>query len=343
MKQNRNDRTRAGYYPAKDGEREPGKPPRKRRGAARLALLVCCLGVFALCAVKLTSYFIDIAASKSSTASLKTVYDSSDATEAAAAATSKPEATDATAAAASSTPSMRLTPAQPTATPDDGELWQDYYPSNPRLIISSRFLDLIEKNKDIVGWLTIEGLIDEPVMQRDNEYYLTHTSGGKRSVTGALFLDEDCNLRKADAQLVIHGHNMKEGAMFGSLKKYKVKDASFYKEHPFVTFNTIYEDAQYVIFAVLETDIRIDRHDFLPFWLKPTFSSAVDFDEYIGDVRALSHYDCNVDVRAGDRLLTLATCLGDDDNKRLLVMARRIREGESMLELKTGILTSGDR
>jgi len=180
-------------------------------------------------------------------------------------------------------------------------------------------------------------------LQRDNEYYLTHNSLGQRSVTGALFLDETCDLKTVPTQMLIHGHNMKEGAMFGSLKKYKVKDASFYRAHPFIDFNTIYENGRYVIFAVSEVDIRWDRANYLPFWQDVRFSSADAFMNYVNKARSLSHYRCNVDVQPGDRILTLSTCEGTDDNKRLIVMARRLRDGENELQLNMSIMSTSDR
>lgn len=323
---------------------ETDKPSSADKRSARMSVkrivpLVICAAVFVFCAVKLIAYFADIIGAKSSTASLRSIYaESSDAP------TASPSPTAALAAATESpSAAPQAVAAVPTAEPSADELWPQYYPNNRRLTISSRFLDLLEENSDIVGWLTIDGIVDEPVMQRDNEYYLTHDAKRRKSVTGALFMEEGCNLRNADTQLVIHGHNMKEGAMFGSLKKYKVKDASFYKAHPFLTFNTIYEDAQYVIFAVLEADVRPGEHNYLPFWITQRFTSAEDFDAYINQARNLSHYRCDVDVEAGDRLVTLATCLGDDENKRLLIMARMLRKDEDMLALRMRIATSGDK
>ncbi len=230
-----------------------------------------------------------------------------------------------------------------TAVPSANDLWPSVYPDNSHLRISPAFYQLQRENKDIVAWIKIDGVLEEPVLQRDNEYYLTHNALGKRSVTGALFLEETCDLTEVPSQMVIHGHNMKEGAMFGSLKKYKVKDASFYRAHPFIEFNTMYENGRYVIFAVCEADIRPGTVDYLPFWQYSRFPNVTVFEEYIQKARAMSHYRCNVDVAPGDRILTLSTCTGTDDNKRLLVMARRLRPDENELELETSILSTSDR
>ena len=70
---------------------------------------------------------------------------------------------------------------------------------------------------------------------------------------------------------------------------------------------------------------------------------TVQFMDYVKKARNLSHYRCNVDVEPGDRLLTLSTCTGTDDNKRLIVMARRLRDHENELELNMSILSTYDR
>ena len=59
-----------------------------------------------------------------------------------------------------------------------------FYPNNPSLKINNRFKALRKQNKDIVGWLSIAGLLDEAVTQRDEDYYMTHDALGKKNVSG---------------------------------------------------------------------------------------------------------------------------------------------------------------
>lgn len=326
-----------GYFPE---SAETSKPvSRKHQGKPsilRFALLAVCLCVFAVSATLLIHYFSNIFASRRASRQMEQIY-----TSAVEALPSEPPA--ATAASVPSTKPVSTVQARATSVPTAKDLWPTAYPRNPSLRVSSAFYELQRQNPDIVGWLKIDGVVDEPVLQRDNAYYLTHNALKQRSVTGALFLDESCELKNVPTQMVVHGHNMKEGAMFGALKKYKVKDASFYKSNPFIEFNTMYENGRYVIFAVCEADIRPGKIDHLPFWYHSRFSSISSFDEYIKKARSLSHYRCNVDVIPGDRLLTLATCTGTDDNKRLIVMARKIRDNENELELQMAILSTSDR
>lgn len=336
-------RQRVGYFPEED--QSPSTPSRASRlsrrsvNPFRLAILVVCAVVFAACLFLLIRYASNILISRRASSQLEAAYS---------AAQSLPEATP----AASVTPAAVRKEAAPRATAartvhrsasPAAEIWPSVYPDNPTLRVSPIFYQLQGQNEDIVAWLKIDGIVEEAVVQRDNEYYLTHNALRQKSVTGALFLDENCDLDTVPSQMLIHGHNMKEGAMFGSLKKYKVKDASFYREHPFIEFNTLYENGRYVIFAVAEVDLRIGMPDFLPFWQYSRFPSADAFTEYVERAKLLSQYRCNVDVKPGDRLLTLSTCTGNDDNKRLLVMARKLRSGEDEFSLNMNIYSTSDR
>ncbi|MDD6142138.1 MAG: sortase [bacterium] len=313
------------------------KPP--LRIPARLIMLIVCAGVFVTCSFLLVRYFSNIIISRQASQQLEEVYSAAMQNTEVPAAPSSPTPTPEAVQAAA----VPLPAALPEPAPSPSEIWPAHYPSNPSLRVSSVFYELQRQNPDIVGWLKIDGVLEEAVVQRDNSYYLTHNALKQRSVTGALFLDESCDLKKVPTQMLIHGHNMKEGAMFGSLKKYKVKDASFYRAHPFIDFNTVYENGRYVIFAVAEVDLRYGKHDYLPFWRDVRFSTVDSFTDYVNKARSLSHYRCNVDVQPGDRLLTLSTCTGTDDNKRLLVMARKLRDGEDALQLNMSILSTDDR
>jgi len=328
---------RIGYFPE-----QPSKPsvPKPAVNPVRLLMLTVCVCVFCTCFFLLVRYACSIIISRNASAKMEQAY------EAAQQATNEPAATPLP------TPEPTVVPAaaqavQPLPTlkaaPAVDQLWPTTYRDNPTKRVSSVFYQLQQQNPDIIGWLKIEGVVEEPVLQRDNEYYLTHNSLKQKSVTGALFLDENCDLETVPTQMLIHGHNMKEGSMFGSLMKYKVRDASFYRSHPFIDFNTIYENGRYVIFAVCEVDIRSAKPDFLGFWHNDRFASAEAFTEYVERAQHLSQIRCNVDVQPGDRLLTLSTCTVSDDNKRLIVMARRLRDGEDELKLNIDIFSTSDR
>ena len=188
---------------------------------------------------------------------------------------------------------------------------------------------LYQKNKDLVGWLTIPGVVDLPVLYRDNSYYLTHDFNKKESRSGALFLDEHHPLKNTTQHLVIHGHNMTDGSMFGLVPHYR--DKAYVLEHGIVTFSTLYEKETYAVVAVAVTPEDMTRPDAIPYIGRTTFNSDASFSYLMDKVRAGALYNIYLDVKYTDALLTLSTCLGDD---RLLLVCRRLRAGETESEVR---------
>ena len=184
-------------------------------------------------------------------------------------------------------------------------------------------LKLLQTNPDTVGWISISGIVHLPVVYRDNEYYLTHDFNGHHNTSGALFLDQGSPFTAQTQNLLIHGHSMHDGSMFGLLTHYQKADTL--RKHPLISFSTLYEKEAYAIFAVLKvTEGAFD------YYSHPFFTSDAAFETYIESVRQRSIYEIPVDVKASDALLTLSTCIDDD---RLVIMARRIRDNETRDEL----------
>lgn len=191
------------------------------------------------------------------------------------------------------------------------------------------FEKLLNENKDTVGWIKIPNTrIDYVVCQSQDpeqpEFYLKHDFYGNYSDYGTIFLDYRSPL---DAQnLIIHGHHMNDGRMFADLMNYQ--DFDFYKSTPAFTFNTIYEKAKWKIISVYKTNTLESQGEFFNY-LRGTFETESDFMNYIYQVRARSLFNCPVDVNEDDTLLTLSTCAYDFDEFRFVVVARRVREGET--------------
>ena len=184
-------------------------------------------------------------------------------------------------------------------------------------------LKLLQTNPDTVGWIGINGIVHLPVVYRDNEYYLTHDFNGHHNTSGALFLDHGSQFTGQTQNLLIHGHSMHDGSMFGLLTHYQKADTL--RRHPLISFSTLYEKETYAIFAVLKVmDGAFD------YYSHPFFTSDASFEAYIESIRQRSIYEIPVDVKASDALLTLSTCIDDD---RLVIMARRIRDNETRDEL----------
>lgn len=202
-------------------------------------------------------------------------------------------------------------------------------PGNYYANISAVFRKSAGQNKDIIGWLTIDDLIDEAVVQRDNEYYLDRDYRGYHNVNGAIFLDESCDLSTRPYTLMLYGHNMKTGAMFGNLRNYE--NLTYYKNNPFITFDTAYEDGRYVIFAVCNVSINPSSWRYVDF--TKLCSNVISWrEEALNSLIRRSVYSSGIEVSADDQLLLLITCVADDTERRVIV-ARRIRDGETEDEL----------
>lgn len=188
------------------------------------------------------------------------------------------------------------------------------------VLVSSQYEDLFTANPDLIGWLTIDGTtIDYPVMwtPEEPEYYSHRGFDKKESQNGLLFMDEVSDLNEDGGNIIIYGHNMKNGSMFADLLNYKKE--SYWKAHPSIQFDTLTETRMYEIAAVTATNDL----DILPY----AFTSPDDEDarDAIENMKNYSLYDTGVEMEYGDDFLTLSTCDYSTENGRLVVMARRIQ------------------
>ena len=184
--------------------------------------------------------------------------------------------------------------------------------------------ELAGKNPDTVGWISISGTVHLPVVYRDNIFYLDHDFTGAKNASGTLFLDESSPINADTQNLLIHGHSMNDGSMFGILTHYRKLD--FVRQHALIAFSTLWEKESYAVFAVLQVSSKTDNPNYFNYFSYPTFGSTSAFDEYVAAVKARSLFTIPVDVEPDDALLTLSTCLDDD---RLVLLARRLRPGET--------------
>ena len=124
------------------------------------------------------------------------------------------------------------------------ELWainrEDKKEQAKEPVILNKYAGLYEENSDLTGWLSIDGMkINYPVMQcGDDEYYLHHDFYGNEDKYGCLYVRERADVNTPGTNVVIYGHNMRDGSMFGDLDFYK--DEAFYEEHSIITFDTLY-------------------------------------------------------------------------------------------------------
>ena len=212
--------------------------------------------------------------------------------------------------------------------------------------VAADLADAYAQNDDLVGWLKAGEGIDLPVVQSDNTYYLDHGFTGEEDRNGTLFLNMNNQLFPPDDVLLIHGHNMKDGSMFGTLPKFEQYD--YAKEHPLVTFQTIYDEepVYYVPVSVFNASMLPDHSRYFDITQivfpddeagevtdSSTFRQSSAFKAYLDELRAVSLWESPVDVNVDDKLLMLITCSYDLEDGRLMVVCRRLRGGETPEEV----------
>lgn len=203
---------------------------------------------------------------------------------------------------------------------------------------------LLDMNSDYVGFIklpTVNGnsVFELPVVQaEDNSKYLDLSFKGSESRAGTLFMDFRNHFDEVGADhhlavensdnIVIYGHNMADESMFGALKYY-YRNADYYDNHPVIYLESKYEVYEYKIFSFFILDAFDETETKFDCWNKFDFEDEDDFYNFVNEAKRRTIRYTNVDVEYGDPILTLSTCntlLGD--NGRLIVMARRVREGE---------------
>ena len=219
------------------------------------------------------------------------------------------------------TPAQEETPAEEqTETEDQVE--------TKRLKILPEYEQIYAENSDLVGWLEIDGtVINYPVLQSDTEqdsqFYLTHSFAKKKDKNGSLFMDYRNDFVNRDTNIIIYGHNMKNGAMFGSLKKYLEK--GYLEQHKKIRFDTIYEHGTYeVIDAFLSEASYQDEYTFRYYNFLNAKNEA-EFDAFSVNVMQLDALKKGtLDAKYGDQLLTLSTCSSYTEEGRMFIIAKKV-------------------
>lgn len=192
--------------------------------------------------------------------------------------------------------------------------------------ILSEYKNLHNKNKKLIGWIKIDDTnIDYPVMQTvNNEYYLNHNFNQEEDRNGCIFMDYQCDVIEGCDNMILYGHHMQSGKMFGTLNKYSSE--SYYQEHPNIQFDTIYEKGQYEIMYVFRSKVFSEEEITFKYYQFINAGSEQEFNSYMNEMAALSLYDTGVTATYGEQLLTLSTCDYQENDGRFVVVAKRVNE-----------------
>jgi len=175
------------------------------------------------------------------------------------------------------------------------------------------------ENKDCIGYLEVSGTsISYPIMQtRDNpNYYLNHDFDKNYSFYGTPYLSAYCDLKKSD-NLIIYGHNINGGKMFGALEQYKEKD--FFDRHRKIYFTTD-RRREYEVFAVMSVNVRKFKY-----WKFIMARDEKDYDEFVQKVLEHSMWNIGGKPKYKEQILMLSTCdNGKEDDWRIVVVGKEI-------------------
>lgn len=214
---------------------------------------------------------------------------------------------------------------EPAATPASTEI--------PR--VANPYADSYLANEDMAGWLQIPGtVIDYPIMwtPEDENYYLYRDFNKKDNSNGCLILDTDSSLDPLTTNLIIHGHNMKSGAMFGDLTEYEDKD--YYEEHKQIILYTKECRRSYEVIAVFRSQVFKKTDNVFKFYKFFQADTEEEFNDFYSNIKELSLYDTGVTAKFGDNFITLSTCVYHVTNGRFVVVAKEVETGDYYLPLE---------
>ena len=178
------------------------------------------------------------------------------------------------------------------------------------------FAKLKQKNSDAIAWIKVNGTdIDFPVVKgTDNSYYLTHNFDKEKNKAGWIFADYRNKFDGTDKNIIIYGHNMKNGSMFASLKDV-IKEVWYNNENnKYIALITENENCKYQVFSVYQIETE-------EYYLQTNISN---FKEFVEKIKGRSKKDFNVDIKETDSILTLSTC-ADNTKYRVVLHAVKVK------------------
>lgn len=181
------------------------------------------------------------------------------------------------------------------------------------------FNKLKEQNNETIAWLKINNTnVEYPVVKgTNNSFYLNHSFDKSKNSAGWIFADCRNKFDNTDKNIVIYGHNMRDGSMFGSMLN--ILNSKWYEneENTNITLYTENEKSIYKVFSVY----KIENEDY---YIKTEFKNGNEFEGFIKNLKKRSIKDFNVDVSKDDNILTLSTC-ANNNKYRVVLHAKKVK------------------
>lgn len=185
--------------------------------------------------------------------------------------------------------------------------------------IEVNFDKLKSVNEDVVGWIYVDALpdISYPIVKgKDNQTYLHQTYEKNYNFAGTIFVDYENSGDFSDCNTLVYGHNMKNGSMFGHLKKFR-EDDKLYKQDKYFWILTPERNYRYEIITAYTTGVNSDTYTLFK-------GPGEEFEKYLETIKAYSEIQTDdTDLTIKDRIVTLSTCTGNEST-RFVVQGKRV-------------------
>lgn len=180
------------------------------------------------------------------------------------------------------------------------------------------FNKLKEQNKETVAWIKVNNTnIEYPVVKADNNnFYLNHSFDKSQNSAGWIFADYRNKFDNTDKNIIIYGHNMRDGSMFGSLKNILNSDWYENEENTNITLYTENEKCIYKVFSIYKIEIE-------DYYIKTEFSNDNEFEQFVNTIKNRSIKKFDIDVSKEDNILTLSTC-ANNNRYRIVLHAKKM-------------------
>lgn len=174
-------------------------------------------------------------------------------------------------------------------------------------------------NEDVVGWIYVDALpdISYPIVKgKDNQTYLHQTYEKNYNFAGTIFVDYENSGDFSDCNTLVYGHNMKNGSMFGHLKKFR-EDDRLYKQYKYFWILTPERNYRYEIISAYTTGVNSDTYTLFK-------GPGEEFEKYLETIKGYSEIQTDdTDLTIKDKIVTLSTCTGNEST-RFVVQGKRV-------------------
>ena len=188
--------------------------------------------------------------------------------------------------------------------------------NNEKYIVD--FKKLKSENNDVVAYIKVNNTnIEYPIVKTsNNKFYLNHSFDKSKNSRGWIFADYKNKFDNTDKNIVIYGHNMRDGSMFGSLKNILNEEWYNNTENMNITFLTENGNYIYKVFSIY----KIESEDY---YIKTNFKNDADYEKFLNIIKNRSIKNFDVKLNVDDKILTLSTC-ANNNKYRVVLHAKKL-------------------